>query len=45
MDKNLEYTLTVRSIMYNEEKVTNIKFAPYNFAYPLINQHFDETKL
>lgn len=32
MDKNLEYTLTVRSIMYNEEKVTNIKSKLENIA-------------
>jgi protein XRP2 len=27
------------------EKATNVKVAPYNFAYPLISQHFEETKL
>ena len=27
------------------EKAINIFVAPYNFSYPLINQHFSETKL
>jgi len=27
------------------EKVTNILFAPYNFTYPLIDEHFTKAKL
>lgn len=38
MDKNLEYTLTVRSIMYNEEKVTNIKSKLENIAVNILNK-------
>lgn len=38
IDKNLEYTLTIRSIMYNEEDVENIKSKLTNIANNIVNQ-------
>lgn len=38
IDKNLEYTLTIRSIMYNEEEVENIKSKLTNIANNIVNQ-------
>ena len=38
MDKNLEYTLTVRSIMYNEEEVKNIKSKLENIAKNILKK-------
>ena len=41
IDKNLEYTLTVRSIMYNEEEVKDIKSNLRNIANNIINKAID----
>jgi hypothetical protein len=41
IDKNLEYTLTVRSIMYNEEEVKDIKSNLINIANNIINKAID----
>jgi len=43
IDKNLEYTLTVRSIMYNEEDVKNIKSKLENIAKNILKKDEYET--
>ena len=45
IDKNLEYTLTARSIMYNEAKVKDIKSNLINIANNVINKAIDNNPI